>query len=190
MDRQTSEFQSRTGLRCPSGCGQCCESSVAQATVLELLPAAQELFSRGEAQQWLGRIASIRNNERCVFYHPDPSIPGNGRCELYLLRPSVCRLFGFAVKKSKDGNQELMTCRRQKGQNPLSVKVAQEAISRKMSVPSFDYFFLQVATLQHSVGTQRLPINQALQFALEKYGFTMQLMEANGRREGGVPSFS
>ena len=182
MDRQRSEFQSRTGLRCPSGCGRCCESSVAQATVLELLPAAQELFSRGEAQQWLGCIASIRNNERCVFYYPDPLIPGNGRCELYLLRPSVCRLFGFAVMKNKDGKPELITCRRQKEENPFSVKAAQEAISRGMCVPSFDYFFLQFATLQQSLARQRLPINQALQFALERYGLTMQLMEANGPR--------
>ena len=180
MDRQISEFQSRTGLQCPPGCGQCCESSVARATVLELLPAAQELFSRGEAQQCLERIASIQNNERCVFYHPDPSIPGNGRCELYLLRPSVCRLLGFAVMKNKGGKPERMTCRRQKEENPLSVKVAQKAISKGMSVPSFDYFFLQIVTLQNSLASQRFPINQALQFALERYGLTMQLMEANG----------
>jgi len=182
MDRQTSEFQSRTALQCPPGCGRCCGSSVAEATVLELLPAAGELFSRGEAQQWLERTASTRKDERCVFYHPDPSILGNGRCELYFLRPSVCRLFGFAVKKSKDGEPELMTCRRQKEENPFSVKVAQEAIWRGISVPSFDYFFLQVATLQQSPGRQRLSINEALQFALERYGLTMQLMEADGRR--------
>ena len=67
MDSRTSEFQSRTGLQCPPGCGQCCESAVPEATVIELLPAAEELFSRGEAQQWLERIASIRKNERCVL---------------------------------------------------------------------------------------------------------------------------
>jgi Fe-S-cluster containining protein len=182
MDRETSEFESRTGLQCPAGCGQCCESSVAQATVLELLPAAQELFSRGEVQPWLGRIASIPKNERCIFYHPDPSIPGNGRCELYLLRPSVCRLFGFAVKKSKNGNPELVTCRRQKEQELVLVRAVQDAISKGMSVSSFDYFFLQVETLQHSLAKQRLPINQALQFALERYGLTMQLLEENGTR--------
>jgi hypothetical protein len=87
------------------------------------------------------------------------------------------------VKKKKDGNPELITCRRQKEQRLVLVKAAQEAISRGMSVPSFDYFFLQIATLQHSLGTQRLPINQALQFALERYGLTMQLMEGNGPRQ-------
>jgi uncharacterized protein len=182
MDRRTSEFQSRTGLRCSPGCGQCCESATPEATVIELLPAAEELFSRGEAQQWLERIASVRETERCVFFQPDPLIPGNGHCDLYILRPSVCRLFGFAVIKNKDGNPELMTCRRQKKENPFSVKAAQEAISSGMSVPSFDYFFFPIATFEHSLGRHRLPINQALQLALERYGLTIQLMEANGRR--------
>jgi hypothetical protein len=86
------------------------------------------------------------------------------------------------VKKSKDGEPELMTCGRQKKEDSFSVKAAQEAISRGMCAPSFDYFFLQVETLQHPLARQRLPINQALQFAIERYGLTMQLMEANGRR--------
>ena len=180
MDRQTSEIQSRTGLQCPPGCGQFCESSVPQTTVLELLPAAQELFSRGEAQQWLDRIAPVRKNERCVFYRPDSLIPRNGRCELYPFRPSVCRLFGFAVMKNKNGEPGLITCRRQQTENPFSVKAAQEAILRGTSDAGFDYFFLQVATLQHSLIRQTLPINQALQFALERYGLTIQLMEASG----------
>jgi phosphopantetheinyl transferase (holo-ACP synthase) len=86
------------------------------------------------------------------------------------------------VKKSKHGNPELMTCRRQRKENPFSVKAAQEAISKGMSVPSFDYFFLQIETLQRSLARQRLPINQALQLALERYGLTTQLMEENGPR--------
>jgi Fe-S-cluster containining protein len=178
MDRRTSEFQSRTGLQCPPGCGQCCESATPEATVLELLPAAQELFSRREAQQWLERIASIQEDERCVFYQPDPLIPRNGHCDLYILRPSVCRLFGFAVIKNKGGNPELMTCRRQKKENPSSVKVAQEVISSGMSIPSFDYFFFQIATLEHSLGRHWLPINQALQLAIERYGLTVQHTDA------------
>jgi len=100
-----------------------------------------------------------------------------------ILRPSVCRLFGFTVMKNKDGKPELMTCRLQKKENPFSVKVAQKAISSGMYVPSYDYFFLQIGTLQHSLGRQRLPVNQAFQFALDRYGLTIQLMEGNGPRQ-------
>jgi Fe-S-cluster containining protein len=180
MDRQTAEFRNATGLRCLPSCGQCCESAPPEATVIELLPAAEELFSRGEAQQWLERIASVRETERCVFFQPDPLIPGNGHCQLYVFRPSVCRLFAFAAMKNKNGKPELLTCRRQKEQIPLPVKGAQEAISGGMAVPSFDYFFLKMVALEPSLGRQRVPINRALHLALEKYGLTVQLMEANG----------
>ena len=180
MDRQTAEFRTATGLRCLPGCGQCWESATPEATVIELLPAAEELFSRAEAQQWLERIASVRETERCVFFQPDPLIPGNGRCQLYLWRPSVCRLFPFAAMRNKDGNPEQLTCRRQKEQIPALVKGAQEAISGGMVVPGFDYFFLKMVALEPSLGRQRVPINRALHLALERYGLTVQLMEANG----------
>ena len=108
-----------------------------------------------------------------------------GEWLLSIVHPSAIGMspVWLCSEEKKDGNPELITCRRQKEQRLVLVKAAQEAISRGMSVPSFDYFFLQIATLQHSLGTQRLPINQALQFALERYGLTMQLMEGNGPRQ-------
>ena len=180
MDRQTAEFQIATELRCLPGCGQCCESATAEATVIELLPAAGELFSRGEAQQWLERIARVGETEGCVFFQPDRLIPGNGHCQLYMFRPSVCRLFALAAMRNKDGKPELLTCRRQKEQISVLVKGAQEAISRGMAAPSFDYFFLKMVALEPSLARQRVPINRALHLALERYGLTVQLMEAKG----------
>ena len=81
--------------------------------------------------------------------------------------------------KNKNGKPELLTCRRQKEQIPVLVKGAQEAISGGMVVPGFDYFFLKMVALEPSLGRQRLPINRALHLALERYGLTVQLMEAN-----------
>ena len=182
MDRQTAEFRTATGLHCLPGCGQCCESSTPEASEIELLPVAEELFSREEAQQWLERIASIRGTEKCIMYEPDPLIPGNGRCQLYLWPPSVCRLFAFGAIRNKNGKPELVTCPCQKEQIPLLVKGAQEAISRGMAVPSFDYFFFKMVALEPSLGRQ-VPINRALHLALERYGLTVQLMEAMGPRQ-------
>ena len=170
MDRQTAELRTVTGLRCLPGCGHCCESTTPEVTATELLPAAEELFSRGEAQQWLESITSVGETARCVFFQPDPLIPGNGHCQLYALRPSVCRLFAFAVMKNNNGKPELLTCCRQKEQMPFVVERAQEAISGGMVVPGFDYFFLKMVALEPSLGRQRLPINRALHLALERYG--------------------
>jgi len=96
--------------------------------------------------------------------------------------PFIPRLksLGFSAMAYKNGKPELLTCRRQKEQIPLPVKGAQEAISGGMAVPSFDYFFLKMVALEPSLGRQRVPINRALHLALERYGLTVQLMEANG----------
>jgi hypothetical protein len=82
--------------------------------------------------------------------------------------------------KNKNGKPELVTCRCQKGQIPILVKGAREAISAGMAVPSFDYFFLKMGALELSLGRQQVPINQALHLALKRHGLTVQLMEANG----------
>ncbi len=174
MDRQTAEFREATGLYCIPGCGQCCESASPEVMVIELLPVAEELFSRGEARPWLERVASVRGAERCVFFQPAPLIPGKGRCLLYLFRPSVCRLFPFAASKNKHGKFELVMCHPLKRERPLSVKAAQEALSEGLAVPSFDSFSIKVAALEPSFGKWRLPINQALRLALERYGLTVQ----------------
>jgi hypothetical protein len=79
--------------------------------------------------------------------------------------------------RNKNGKPELVTCRCQKEQIPLLVKGAQEAISGGMAVPSFDSFFLKMVALEPSLGRQ-VPINRALHLALERYGLTVQLMEA------------
>ncbi len=174
MDRQTAEFRKATGLYCLSGCGQCCASASPEVMVIELLPAAEELFSRGEAQPWLERLGSVGEAERCVFFQPDPLIPGNGRCQLYAFRPSVCRLFAFAAMKNKHGKAELVTCRRLKEERPIAVKAAQEAISEGLATPSFDSFSIKIAALEPSFGRWRVPINRALRLALERYGLTVQ----------------
>lgn len=180
MDRQTTEFRNATGLNCPPGCGQCCESETPETTVIELLPVAEELFVRGESERWLERIDAIGENARCVFFQPDPSIPGNGQCQLYRFRPSICRLFAFAAMKNKEGKLELQTCRRQKEQMPHLVQAAQEAISKGMVVPSFDYFFLKMVAFDPLFIRHKVPINRALRLALEKYGLIVELMEAEG----------
>ncbi len=175
MDRKTAEFQGATGLRCPPGCGECCESARPKATMIELLPAAQELFLRGEAELWLERISFAGESGPCVFYRPDPHVFGNGRCGLYEFRPSVCRLFGFATMKNKKGRYELVTCHRQKETDPERFRNVEEAISKGLSAPSFDHFLLRVLVLEPALAKERFPINQALRLALERYGLMLQI---------------
>lgn len=174
IDTQTSTFQTATGLQCPPGCGQCCENPQIETTPLEMLPLAIELFQQGEAQKWLAAVAEVKESGRCVFYQPDPVIAGNGRCSVYLLRPAICRLFGFATVTNKQGKPELAVCIRHKQTMLDQVEIAKAAISEGLPAPNFSDFSMKLMNLEPSLASQRMPMNQALKVAIERVGLMMQ----------------
>ncbi len=175
IDADTKALHDATKLQCPPGCGQCCENPDIETTPLEMLPVAVELFRRGEAQQCLEKLATLNATGICIFYTPEGNIPGNGSCAMYPWRPPICRLFGFAAVTNKYGKPELAACARHKATIPETVKATQEAIAAGLSVPNFPQVASWVEGLDPYWGTQRLPINQALQLAIERVGLSWQL---------------
>lgn len=175
IDEQTAAFQAATDLHCPTGCGKCCENPEVQATVLEMMPLALELWRRGEVEQWLERVADLNEAESCVFYHPDPFVSVNGRCSVYPWRPTLCRLFAFASVKNKHGKPELAACVRHKETIPELVAQAKEAIAAGLAAPNFADIAIQVSNLDPCLGSELLPINQALRLALQRVGLMAQL---------------
>jgi uncharacterized protein len=169
-DRKILKFQEATGLKCPPGCGSCCVSQEVEATVLEVLPLAMESFS---AQQEDLLYAKIEEQERtgdrvCVLYQPDPRTPGNGRCTYYKVRPLLCRLFGFAARKSKEGNVELCTCKRLRAAFPEVVQKEGDKVLSKFSLPVYQEISMRIAVLNPDMGFRRLPLNLAIRSAIEK----------------------
>jgi len=174
IDAQISTFQAATGLQCPSGCGKCCTNPEVETTPLEMLPLAWELLERGEANLWLDRTAEKNEQGVCVFYQPDRIVPENGRCSVYTWRPALCRLFGFAAVRTKQGKPELAACVRHKEIFPEIVETAQTSIEQGLALPIFADFAQQIANIDPELGRSRLPINQALRVAIEKLGLFRQ----------------
>ncbi|MCS6793644.1 MAG: YkgJ family cysteine cluster protein [Oscillatoriaceae bacterium SKYG93] len=183
IDEQTAALQAATGLQCPSGCGQCCENPDVEATPLEVLPLALELFRRGEALMWLERLEES-GNSICVFYRPDPVIKGNGRCSMYSWRPTICRLFGFATVKNKQGQLELAACIRHKQIMPEVVCQTQEAIANGFLAPNFSDFSIAIAAIDPYLGRARMSINQAVAMAIKRVGLMFQLAESADTETG------
>ena len=52
IDKAVAEFQLRSGLRCPAGCGLCCPTADVRVTVLEMLPIALEILCNQDAGAW------------------------------------------------------------------------------------------------------------------------------------------
>lgn len=188
LDAAVAEFAARTELACPAGCGRCCISEKVEATVLECIPLAFELFRTGQADRVLDRLDSNGDHRQCVLYRPDFTEAGLWGCSQYRHRAVVCRLFGFAGNRDRDGLPRLAMCRIMKGKSGDTPCLAAEHLS---AMPLFSDAGLAITALHPSLGTIRMPINEALYEALQKVGMFLDLAEVppscaavSGQQEG------
>ena len=167
LDRSVSHFQLTSGLRCPPGCGICCENRNVEASILECLPLADAVYRKNEADRMLATLDEKLASEdrQCVMFVADGSLEGRGRCSYYRYRPLVCRLFGFSSRKGKFGNREMCLCRVIKANNTEAVKRLEykDPISVE---PVYQDSFMRVAALNPDLGFKLFPINIAIQNAL------------------------
>jgi Fe-S-cluster containining protein len=174
VDHQTAKFRAETGIHCLPGCGRCCRSTKVEAGSLEMLPAAEELFRRGDVLDWLEKLAGA-DNGLCTFYQADPHNDGNGRCQIYSWRPLVCRLFGWVTSRNKYGEKKVSVCSHIKRIFAEQIEAAELSAS---GLPCYTDFSTRIFALNPSMGARLLPINQAFQQALSQVGLWLQLMEA------------
>jgi len=130
VGREIAGLKLATGLRCVPGCGSCCESRQVEATVVEALPLAKEIYRRGEEEKILLAIdeKNLHGDPLCVLYRPDLHHPGHGRCAHYEFRFLVCRLFGFAARRGKSGRLEFSPCKIIKQKYPGIVAAVDRSI--------------------------------------------------------------
>jgi len=174
LDSAVSGFQSRTGLSCPEGCGHCCLSEKVEATVLECIPLAFELFRSCQAELILKRLEKNGDDRCCILYRPDFSAAGLWGCTQYRHRSVVCRLFGFAGNRDREGSPRLAMCRvmKEKGGGAAEQIKLDDPNS---PMPLFVDAGLRITALHPGLGTTRMPINTALQEALLKVGMMLDL---------------
>jgi uncharacterized protein len=178
LDAAVTAFAKSAGLSCPQGCGHCCLSESVEATVLECLPLAFYLFASVQADAALQQLDEFGDNLRCILHRPDLARGGLWGCSQYATRVMVCRIFGFAGNRDRDGVPRLAMCRIMKDsvgpENPLRV-----IDDLHVPMPLFAEAGLRITTLHPGLGTVRLPINTALRQALMKVGMALDLETGN-----------
>ena len=167
IDKAVAEFQLQCGLRCPAGCGACCPTANVETTILEMMPLAQEILCRGEAEAWLQKLKSPIEAGKCLLYITDPEQTATGCCSFYRWRPSLCRLFGFAAVRNRNGGRSLSVCRYIRQNDP---KGAAAATVLAEQAPAFFQYSVLVYNLHPVLGNILLPINTALHQAIERIG--------------------
>ncbi|QBL08450.1 YkgJ family cysteine cluster protein [Rheinheimera sp. D18] len=165
-----SVYQQQRGLSCRTGCGECCLQPTIEATVLEMLPLALYLFDQGKAEQTLTQLETLTDPQGCFFYQKLSFDGKQGQCSVYQQRPSICRLFGAAGYRDKNGKTALSTCKIIKLDQAHAYQeslIALESDPPPLMIMAKE----QVNELDYELGKQHLPINQALQQAIEKVLF-------------------
>jgi len=174
LDAAVAGFSSRVGLSCPTGCGHCCLSEKVEATVLECIPLAFELFRTFQAELILKRLEKNGNERRCILYRSDYTEAGLWGCTQYKHRAVVCRLFGYSGNRDREGIARLAMCKimKEKLRTPVDAILLNDP---EYPMPIFVDAGLRITTLHPGFGIVRMPINMALREALLKVGMRLDL---------------
>jgi Fe-S-cluster containining protein len=184
LDMAVAAFVLHSGLACPEGCGHCCLSEKVEATVLECIPLAFELFRTLQAEFILKRLEKNVDEKQCVLYRRDYTEAGLWGCTQYQYRAVVCRLFGFAGNRDRQGIVRLAMCRVMKEKTGADSSRI-DFNDQDAPLPLFVDAGLRITALHPGLGTVRMPINAALREALLKVGMLLELSNPLESRKSG-----
>ncbi len=164
LDKVIAEFQSWSSLHCKFGCGKCCYKSDIEATALEFLPFAHELYLKGLAFEWLEKL-NTTDSSICQILNPTKA--GAGLCSEYTHRGLICRLFGYSARTNKYGTKELVTCQIIKTEQAGAYENASTKVAENEIVPVMNQYYMQLHAIDYQLAHDFYPINKAIQRAIE-----------------------
>jgi uncharacterized protein len=164
LDDEIREFQQWSTLHCAYGCGKCCFKSDIEATVLEFLPFALELYRREEAFAWLERL---KTNAQPICLILNPTAKEAGLCSEYTYRGLICRLFGYSARTNKYGKRELVTCQVIKTEQQGAFEEASARIEGGAELPVMSNYYMQLLAIDQQLAQDFYPVNQAIKRAIE-----------------------
>lgn len=167
LQQAISTFQLKTSLHCKSGCGHCCQKPDIEATILEFLPLAYQLYKSGKAFEWLDNMEKHEDDPLCALFAPLHVETQKGMCSQYMYRGMVCRLFGFSASINKYGQPFLSTCKIIKTEQVEQFEKANQAIVNGMQIPVMHQYYTKLCSIDHQLTDKFYPINQAVIFAIE-----------------------
>lgn len=163
LDNDIRNFQGLSGLHCRFGCGKCCLKPDIEATPLEFLPLAFELYQEGKAADWL----KDRNFESDICHAFNAEKEGMGKCTRYVDRGLICRLFGFSARRNKYGKKEIITCQIIKEEQADQYESAAHRIQDDVHIPMATDYYTRLRGIDLILGGEQLPINKAIERALK-----------------------
>ncbi|MEC7755209.1 MULTISPECIES: YkgJ family cysteine cluster protein [Roseivirga] len=165
LDIEIRSFQKTTQINCLAGCGKCCFKPDIEATPLEFLPLAFDLFLTRRIDEAYAQLANAQSY--CLLFAPKPLSLDKGSCSQYVHRGLICRLFGYSAMKGKNGEPKYVTCKIIKESQPEKVAHAQALSIQGNEVPMMSDYYFRIRSIDPDLGTHRYPINEAIRKAIE-----------------------
>jgi Fe-S-cluster containining protein len=164
LDAEIVAFQQNTNLHCKLGCGKCCFKPDIEATPLEFLPFAFDLYQKDLAFVWFEKLKQA-DTSICLILNPTQS--GAGLCSEYAHRGLICRLFGYSARTNKYNQKEYVTCQIIKTEQKENYDRAAEKVSAGGEIPIMNQFYMQLHAIDMDLTHNFYPINEAIRRAIE-----------------------
>ncbi len=107
LETASDSFTDRFSLTCPAACGTCCEHFTPAISGEEALLLALYLLYEKRDQRLFDALYRPDKGEACPLY--DPEDPHH--CQVYPVRPFVCRSFNSLPSRDKNGMFKFRSCR-------------------------------------------------------------------------------
>jgi uncharacterized protein len=166
IDRNIAKLQKATHMRCLHNCGECCERSRFDIHPIEIFPLVFSLYLKKQLPLYLGRLNQDPTNNQCLFYHVEK--PGLGYCTQYQWRPLTCRVFGFATRRNKYGQDELVCCKLIKEKMPNDFAAAANLVAAGNHIVRMSDYSYQISLLATHLSAKRMSINHAFAFGANR----------------------
>lgn len=164
LDKEIASFQQTTALHCKFGCGKCCFKADIEATTLEFIPFAFDLYKKDQAFEWLDKLKQS-DSSICLILNPTQS--GAGLCSEYVHRGLICRLFGYSARTNKYNQKEYVTCQIIKTEQASNYERAAKLVTEGGEIPIMNQFYMQLHAIDMDLTHHFYPINEAMRRAIE-----------------------
>lgn len=171
LERNQKYFSERFDVHCKLGCGICCEHFIPDITNLEAGYLALGLISEGRDDEVVKMLQKRDpDNPICPLYNQDDELH---HCTVYKWRPLICRLFGAAASRNKEGQAVFKNCKWNENTHEVTTKSLES--HKKDLVVMGDFGWMLEEAEAGDVQTALLP--DALERAISKARLMLELEE-------------
>jgi len=171
IDQEINTFKTATNFKCKENCGYCCNNTGIEATILEFIPLAVELYKKDRLIYWHERLENLSPKSPCIFFNPNIFDHEKGYCNIYHYRGLICRLFGFSAVLDKYENPKLAACNAMIKNSPQLIKEIQENINKGLSVPLIYNSYSFLNDINPQLSNKLYQINYSIKLAFEQILF-------------------